>query len=158
MARERARQGLRAGERSLEPALDARRSLWAQRYDDAYDRVEIGFGEFWGNQQRRHMIFMMALGHGVTTQDDRTVKTLDLDFALYRYRRLGHAAFSIDAIVLTSEALKAGTDNKGGVAGAFMPVRLRYEGLPKFVQVRGGEYFFLPGLRALNYLCDGGGS
>lgn len=38
------------------------------------------------------------------------------------------------------------------------PVRLRYEGLPKFVQVRGGEYFFLPGLRALNYLCDGGGS
>ena len=35
------------------------------------------------------------------------------------------------------------------------PVRLRYEGLPKVVQVRGGEYFFLPGLRALNYLCDG---
>jgi hypothetical protein len=28
--------------------------------------------------------------------------------------------------------------------------------MPKFVQVRGGEYFFLPGLRALNYLCDGG--
>lgn len=37
------------------------------------------------------------------------------------------------------------------------PVRSRYEGLPKFVRVRGGEYFFLPGLRALNYLCDGGG-
>ncbi len=36
------------------------------------------------------------------------------------------------------------------------PVRRRYEGLPKFVHVRGGEYFFLPGLRALNYLCDGG--
>jgi Dyp-type peroxidase family len=35
------------------------------------------------------------------------------------------------------------------------PVRQRYEGLPKVVQVRGGEYFFLPGLRALNYLCDG---
>lgn len=37
------------------------------------------------------------------------------------------------------------------------PVRRRYEGLPKFVHVRGGEYFFLPGLRALNYLCDGAG-
>ncbi len=37
------------------------------------------------------------------------------------------------------------------------PVRARYEGLPKFVQVRGGEYFFLPGLRALNFLCDGSG-
>lgn len=36
------------------------------------------------------------------------------------------------------------------------PVRSRYEGMPKFVRVRGGEYFFLPGLRALNYLCDGG--
>lgn len=35
------------------------------------------------------------------------------------------------------------------------PVRARYEGLPKVVQVRGGEYFFLPGMRALNYLCDG---
>ncbi len=36
------------------------------------------------------------------------------------------------------------------------PVRERYEGLPKVVQVRGGEYFFMPGMRALNYLCDGG--
>lgn len=35
------------------------------------------------------------------------------------------------------------------------PVRTRYEGLPKFVQTRGGEYFFLPSLRALNFLCDG---
>lgn len=37
------------------------------------------------------------------------------------------------------------------------PVRQRYEGIPKVVHVRGGEYFFLPGGRALNYLCDGGG-
>jgi Dyp-type peroxidase family len=36
------------------------------------------------------------------------------------------------------------------------PVRRRHDGLPKLVQVRGGEYFFLPGLRALNYLCEGG--
>jgi Dyp-type peroxidase family len=35
------------------------------------------------------------------------------------------------------------------------PVRQRYEGLPKVVKVRAGEYFFLPGLRALNFLCDG---
>lgn len=37
------------------------------------------------------------------------------------------------------------------------PVRDRYEALPKFVRVLGGDYFFLPGLRALNYLCDGSG-
>lgn len=35
------------------------------------------------------------------------------------------------------------------------PVRQRYEHLPKVVHVRGGEYFFLPGMRALNYLADG---
>lgn len=35
------------------------------------------------------------------------------------------------------------------------PLRQRYESLPKVVHVRGGEYFFLPGMRALNYLCDG---
>jgi Dyp-type peroxidase family len=35
------------------------------------------------------------------------------------------------------------------------PVRERHEGIPKVVRVRGGEYFFLPGMRALNFLCDG---
>ncbi|GAB3274295.1 peroxidase [Parahaliea aestuarii] len=32
----------------------------------------------------------------------------------------------------------------------------RVEGLPQFVQVRGGEYFFLPGLRALRFIAGGG--
>jgi len=34
-------------------------------------------------------------------------------------------------------------------------VRRRLRGLPQFVTVRGGAYFFLPGLRALRYLADG---
>jgi Dyp-type peroxidase family len=33
------------------------------------------------------------------------------------------------------------------------PVRHRYVGLPRFVSVRGGAYFFLPGIRALRYLA-----
>lgn len=33
------------------------------------------------------------------------------------------------------------------------PVRTRVAGLPRFVHVRGGAYFFLPGLRALRYLA-----
>jgi Dyp-type peroxidase family len=37
------------------------------------------------------------------------------------------------------------------------PVRERYRGLPRFVSVRGGAYFFLPGLRAIRYLSSLGG-
>jgi Dyp-type peroxidase family len=33
-----------------------------------------------------------------------------------------------------------------------VPVRRRHTGLPQFVQVRGGAYFFLPGIRALRFL------
>jgi hypothetical protein len=33
----------------------------------------------------------------------------------------------------------------------------RVSGLPQFVTVRGGEYFFMPGLRALRYLVGGAG-
>ena len=34
-------------------------------------------------------------------------------------------------------------------------VRHRLREVPQFVTVRGGGYFFLPGLRALNYLARG---
>jgi Dyp-type peroxidase family len=34
------------------------------------------------------------------------------------------------------------------------PVRMRLQGLPRFVVTRGGEYCFLPGLRALRWLGD----
>ncbi|RKS80328.1 Dyp-type peroxidase family [Motilibacter peucedani] len=38
-----------------------------------------------------------------------------------------------------------------------VPVRRRTRGLPAFVTVRGGAYFFLPGVRALRYLAALGG-
>jgi Dyp-type peroxidase family len=34
------------------------------------------------------------------------------------------------------------------------PVRRRVHGVPRFVTVRGGAYFFLPGIRALRYLAE----
>lgn len=34
------------------------------------------------------------------------------------------------------------------------PIRRRLQGLPQFVTVRGGEYFFMPGLKALHWLAD----
>jgi hypothetical protein len=33
-------------------------------------------------------------------------------------------------------------------------VRRRFTGLPSFVTVRGGAYFFLPGIRAIRYLAS----
>jgi Dyp-type peroxidase family len=38
------------------------------------------------------------------------------------------------------------------------PVRTRYCGLPRLVHVMGGAYCFLPGIRALRYLSQAGGS
>jgi len=57
-----------------------------------------------------------------------------------------------------------GTSEKDPVAGAGdgtgtfdvprRPVRMRLKGLPRFVVTRGGEYCFLPGLRAFRWLGD----
>jgi hypothetical protein len=35
-----------------------------------------------------------------------------------------------------------------------LPIRRRLQGLPQFVVTRGGEYFFMPGLRAQCWLAD----
>lgn len=123
------------------PSIAARRSLWSRRYAEAYDRVGIGFGEIWKEgSPTRHTIFVMAFGHGTTTQTDggetRTIKQLDLDFAVYRFRHL--QGLTVDAIVLTSDAMKAGSDNRGGIATAFLPVRVRYETPEYFVAAHAG--------------------
>jgi hypothetical protein len=35
------------------------------------------------------------------------------------------------------------------------PIRRKIAGLPAFTTMKGGAYFFLPGIRALRYLADG---
>jgi hypothetical protein len=35
------------------------------------------------------------------------------------------------------------------------PIRKRLRGLPAFTTIRGGAYFFLPGIRALRFLATG---
>ena len=46
---------------------------------------------------------------------------------------------------------------RGARGGTFVeqarPVRRRHRDLPEFVRVRGGAYFFLPGVAALRYLA-----
>ena len=48
-----------------------------------------------------------------------------------------------------SGCLRTDTFSLAGATG----VRGRMVGLPQFVTVRGGAYFFLPGIRALKYLA-----
>jgi deferrochelatase/peroxidase EfeB len=43
-------------------------------------------------------------------------------------------------------------DGDGTFDIAKRPLRLRLQGLPRFVVTRGGEYCFMPGLRALDWL------
>ena len=46
----------------------------------------------------------------------------------------------------------------GGPGGVFTiqsePIRTRVTGMPRFVQVRGGGYFFMPGIRAIRFLAS----
>ena len=36
------------------------------------------------------------------------------------------------------------------------PIKKKMKGLPAFTTVKGGTYFFLPGIRALRFLAEGG--
>jgi hypothetical protein len=109
----------------LAPGLDAKRSLWARRYNDSYDSVTAAAGEYEG-----HTILEMTFGHGETEQvdgiDARKIVTLDFDMTMYRYRR--PETFSLETLVFTSNSLKSGSDNQGGVTAAFYPARLHVEG------------------------------
>jgi hypothetical protein len=124
------------------PSIDARRSLWNRAYTDAYDSMTMAFGPF---EQRSgaHSFMPLTFGHGEMKQSDglqtRKTVTLDLDLAVYRLeRRRGDDSFGLDAIALTVDALKAGVDNKGGVATSFMPVRLRASSGPYYANVQAG--------------------
>jgi Dyp-type peroxidase family len=49
----------------------------------------------------------------------------------------------------------AGSNDEGGsYTVPRRPVRKRLQGIPRFVVTRGGEYCFMPGLRALRWLAD----
>jgi deferrochelatase/peroxidase EfeB len=65
---------------------------------------------------------------------------------------------------MNDSAFFGGTAGKDPVVGASdsegtfdvprRPVRQRLQGLPRFVVTRGGEYCFMPGLRALRWLAE----
>jgi Dyp-type peroxidase family len=52
------------------------------------------------------------------------------------------------------DPLVADDDGQGVMVLQRGPVRKKIHGLPRFVQMRGGGYFFLPGLRTLRFLAN----
>jgi len=56
------------------------------------------------------------------------------------------------------DPLIGNNDGNGDFTIPQRPVRRRLHGLPRFVTVRGGEYCFIPGLRALRWLANLGSS
>jgi Dyp-type peroxidase family len=77
---------------------------------------------------------------------------------------LGRQFEFVQAEWMNDSAFFGGTVGKDPIAGAHngdntldipnRPLRRRLQGLPRFVVTRGGEYCFLPGLRALRWLGD----
>jgi Dyp-type peroxidase family len=77
---------------------------------------------------------------------------------------LGRQFEFIQSEWMNDSAFFGGTSGKDPIAGARdetgsfdipkRPLRVRLQGLPQFVVTRGGEYCFLPGLRALHWLAD----
>jgi Dyp-type peroxidase family len=52
------------------------------------------------------------------------------------------------------DPMSGSNDGTGVFTIPKQPIRQRLQGLPQFVTNRGGEYFFLPGMRALQWLAD----
>lgn len=52
------------------------------------------------------------------------------------------------------DPMNGSNDGTGMFTIPKQPIRRRVQGLPQFVTNRGGEYFFLPGLQALQWLAD----
>ncbi len=57
------------------------------------------------------------------------------------------------ALTDEKDVLLGDNDGSGHMSLPGQPVRQRLCGVPRFVRVRGGGYFFLPGLRALRFLA-----
>jgi deferrochelatase/peroxidase EfeB len=53
-----------------------------------------------------------------------------------------------------SDPITGPNDQSGQLTIPQQPIRRRLRGLTRFVVTRGGEYFFAPGLRALQWLAD----
>lgn len=128
----------------LAPSMSARRSLWSRRYDDSERTVTLGLGEAWTpGSPHRHSIFVVALGHGTTTQNDgatrRHIVEIDADVALYRYRHItAQRELTVEAMVFTDDAIKAGNSSAGAVTYSALPARIQLATRDASFTIQGG--------------------
>ncbi|MBK9034531.1 MAG: hypothetical protein IPL61_25240 [Myxococcales bacterium] len=131
-------------ELGVAPALDRRQSIWRRRYDADYERIVVGVGELWRNDIRhRHAIAMVTIGHGTIAQHDdlgaRAITQLDLDVTFYWYHYAGAALDAkLEVLAVGASGLKSGTDDHGGVASTFAPLRASLDGGSWFASAHGG--------------------
>ena len=131
-------------ELGVTPALDRRRSIWRRRYDGNYERMTVGFGEYWKSDLRhRHAFGMVTMGHGTIEQRDdlgaRTTTQLDLDVTFYWYHYAGAKLDAkLEALAISVNGQKSGDDDHGGVAGTFAPLRGSIDGGSWFASAHAG--------------------
>jgi putative iron-dependent peroxidase len=81
---------------------------------------------------------------------------LDRQFEFVQQRWIASSKFA-DLWNESDPALGAGASREFSIPGC-APIGRRLTGLPQFTTVKGGGYFFLPSLRALEFIADGSGA
>jgi Dyp-type peroxidase family len=109
---------------------------------------------------RRGTSYGPVLPEGVLEDDgaDRGIVFVFVGAHLKRQFEFVKTQWLNDGIFIGASAEKdplvAPNDGSGSFTIPQRPIRRRLQGLPPFVVVRGGEYCFVPGLRALRWLAE----
>jgi Dyp-type peroxidase family len=134
------------------------------RRSNPRDSLEPGPGtaRSWEVNRRHRLLRRGRTYSGYPTQggSERGVHFMCLNANLARqYEFVQHSWVNDPAFNRLARADDPLVGTRGAGPATFVepgwPVRRRHHDVPKFVQVRGGGYFFLPGVAALRYLASG---
>ena len=109
---------------------------------------------------RRGTAYGPPLPDGVVEDDgaDRGIMFVFVGSHIKRQFEFVQSEWVNDSTFIGGSSEKDPVSGANDGAGVFTvprrPVRRRLQGLPRFVVTRGGEYCFIPGLRALRWLAD----
>jgi Dyp-type peroxidase family len=109
---------------------------------------------------RRGTVYGPPLPEGVLEDDgvDRGIMFAFIGAHLKRQFEFVQSEWINDGLFIGApeqkDPITGANDNSGEFIQPRRPVRRRLQGLPRFVITRGGEYCFIPGMRALRWLGD----